>query len=106
MNTTLTPLQIGLLADLVLQAVTKFPMKPKSWQEMVKESEDEAIRMDPWEVNLKEEVNKRPDALPNYESLQEDHMDILEYLVNYYTESVELPDNLAEEESQSLTNQR
>lgn len=83
----LTPEQFGLLAKKVQYAVTHYP-EPEN-KIGCKPSKNDVPEMMEWEQKLTTDVNALAykGKLPSYAKLQDDHMEVLEWLIEYYTES-------------------
>lgn len=77
----LTPKQIGLLADSVLMAVTKYPFGPEDGRN--KNTGDESTAL--WEKHLAKLIDQSPDWSFDYVQLCEAEPVLLDFLIEYYS---------------------
>ena len=77
----LSPRQFGMLAELVHEALSRFPCKPMTAEEFAR-LKDETVYMEAWEQWLMSEINHKiqPVELPKYEMMDRE----IEFLVEYY----------------------
>lgn len=82
----LNPQQLGILAQLVHDALAKFPVKPLTDAQLnALAKPGTPIPVEPWEEYLISEIEKIPE-LPTYD----DMYDETDWLVNYFSSQIEM----------------